>query len=181
MANPAAGTGRFSCLARKRHERRRSRGGSITWRGRWRTNPGGPENCGGGKLCTADGWRDALPQRSRPRLSWDGRRRGGRRLVRGALGPLSVGRQAIRGPQNRTKIAQLPIQWPHESFDKIAAPASSWLYDHAAALYDTLLLAAMGPCCGREPGRDGVNEVRDVFEDALNAPPGRLAEKYSRN
>jgi len=37
------------------------------------------------------------------------------------------------------KIAQLLLEWPQDTFDKIAIAASSWLHGHAKTLPDALL------------------------------------------
>ena len=42
-------------------------------------------------------------------------------------------------PDTEPRIADLLLQWPTESFDRIAAPASSWLDEHAKTLDEALL------------------------------------------
>ena len=42
-------------------------------------------------------------------------------------------------PDTELTIAQLLLQWPRDSFDRIAIAGSSWLHGHAKKLPDALL------------------------------------------
>jgi hypothetical protein len=69
-------------------------------------------------------------------------------------------------------IAQLLLQWPKDSFDRIAVAGSSWLHGHAKTLPDRLLW----PLWDRIADATLIEASEQVFNDALNGPFGRLAE-----
>jgi hypothetical protein len=46
---------------------------------------------------------------------------------------------AYAEPGSEQRIAELLLQWPADSFEKIAPAASSWLNGHAKTLSDTVL------------------------------------------
>jgi hypothetical protein len=52
---------------------------------------------------------------------------------------LLFARMAYASPETEPRIAQLLLQWPPESFGKIAPAASSWLEEHAKTLPDDIL------------------------------------------
>jgi hypothetical protein len=69
-------------------------------------------------------------------------------------------------------IAQLLLQWPQDSFDRIAVAGSSWFHGHAKTLLDRLLW----PLWDRLADATLIEAREQLFNDALNGPSGRLAE-----
>ncbi|MGJ0395381.1 MAG: hypothetical protein ACR65U_04020 [Methylocystis sp.] len=74
------------------------------------------------------------------------------------------------------RVALLLMQWPPESFSNIAGPASSWIEDHANTLDEALLWPLWDRIADASLVETEETNDADVFADALNAPPGRLAE-----
>jgi hypothetical protein len=46
---------------------------------------------------------------------------------------------AYADPETELKITELLLQWPQDSFDKIAVPALAWLDLHAKTLPDAVI------------------------------------------
>jgi hypothetical protein len=73
------------------------------------------------------------------------------------------------------RIAQLLLQWPQDSFDRIAVAVSWWLGGHAKRLPDALLW----PMWDRIAGATLIGSTQADDGDALRctfSPPGQLAE-----
>jgi hypothetical protein len=88
-------------------------------------------------------------------------------------------RKEYTQPETEARIAQLLLKWPPESFGEIASPASSWLDEHAKSLDDTLLWPLWDRIADASREEREL-AMRDVFTDALNSSPGRLAEVLLR-
>jgi hypothetical protein len=86
---------------------------------------------------------------------------------------------AYGDPNTETRIAQLLLQWPAETFSKLSAASSSWLHNRVKTLPDDLLWPLWDKIADAvviETPESESLRMREPFTDAINAPAGRLAE-----